>query len=69
MFKDKANELWELANSVDVGEIKENCEISEEIFLTESRKGSSSAIIMGMIFQAGKMEGTREERKRRNSSI
>ncbi|MDU5081208.1 hypothetical protein [uncultured Tissierella sp.] len=67
MFKNKAEELIEIIGHTLIGEYGLSMDISYAIYLIEIEKTSEFSWMLGAIFQAGKVEGIRQERKRRNS--
>ena len=67
MFKNKAEELIEIIGHTFIGEYRLSMEIAHAIYLIEIEKTSELYWVLAAIYQAGKIEGMRKERKQRNS--
>ena len=69
IYQEKAKELSEIIGYKRLSEIRESINISKELYeikVENSKILGSYLWVLGVIFQAGKIEGIREERARKN---
>lgn len=67
MYKSKAEELSEIIGNTTIKEFNSSMEIAYEIYLIKRKEIDDFRWIIASIYQAAKIEGIRQERKRRNS--